>query len=49
VFSDPSLIGLDGMVGKTSLKCLLDSGASCNFISFGTLNDLNLDYDLTLS
>jgi hypothetical protein len=26
----------------------LDSGASCNFISLGTLGDLNIDYDLTI-
>jgi hypothetical protein len=49
VFSDPLLIGLDGKIGKISLKCLLDSGASCNFVSLGTLNEMHIDYDLTIA
>jgi hypothetical protein len=49
VFSDPLLIGLNGMVGRNKLSCLLDSGASCNFISLKTLDELNIDYDLVLS
>jgi hypothetical protein len=49
VFSDPLLIGLDGKVGKKRLKCLLDSGASCNFISLLALTEMECEYDLTIT
>ena len=46
---DVSLLTLVGLVDKFSLNFLLDSGASCNFISYEQLMQLDIEHDLVKS
>ena len=41
-----SLLGLLGEIDGKAYEFLLDSGASCNFISLNLLRTLSLDWDL---
>ena len=44
-----ALIGLSGKLCGRKYKFLLDSGASCNFISNDLLSKLGLDWNLVVS
>lgn len=43
--ADVSLLALVGVVRGREVQFLLDSGASCNFISERTLDNLKVKYD----
>ena len=47
--ADVSLIGLDGFLNGRSFQFLLDSGASCNFISKQFLEAQKIEWDLVVS
>ena len=49
VVHDVALIGLSGKVHGRKYRFLLDSGASCNFISNDLLRKLGLDWDLVVA
>ena len=46
---DQSLLSLRGKIANSEENFLLDSGASCNFISFELLKKLGIDHDLVIS
>ncbi len=43
------LLSLKGNISGHDIDFLLDSGASCNFVSQGTLHRLGIDWDLAKS
>lgn len=47
--ADVSLIGLSGKLCGRKYQFLLDSGASCNFVSQEFLVKLGIDWDLVIS
>ncbi len=49
VVGSSDLLGVNGQLANRKQQFLLDSGASCNFVSQDLLHKLGLDYDLCIS